>query len=77
MHYLLKLTHAIHSNMCLQLDHVKAEKGSLQEIDFPFIVNLHGSCQDSKCVHLILEYISGYVQFKILVSTKSLYDRKF
>ena len=44
-----------------QLEHVKAEKDSLQKIDFPFIVNLHGCCQDPRCVHLVMEYVCGYV----------------
>lgn len=42
-----------------QVAHVKAEKNILQKVDFPFIVNLLGYCQDDKCVYLILEYISG------------------
>ncbi|KAH7404503.1 hypothetical protein KP509_15G029300 [Ceratopteris richardii] len=42
-----------------QMEHVKAEKNNLQKIDFPFIVNLHGCCQDRNSVHLIMEYISG------------------
>ncbi|KAH7297872.1 hypothetical protein KP509_25G016500 [Ceratopteris richardii] len=43
----------------LQVAHVKAEKDILKKIDFPFIVNLLGYCQDDKCVYLVLEYVSG------------------
>ncbi|KAJ7298957.1 hypothetical protein O6H91_Y348800 [Diphasiastrum complanatum] len=43
----------------VRVAHVLAEKSILQKIDFPFIVNLFGYCQDDKCVHLIMEYVCG------------------
>ncbi|KAI5054919.1 hypothetical protein GOP47_0030064 [Adiantum capillus-veneris] len=39
--------------------HVKSEKEILQKLDFPFVVNLLGYCQDDKFVYLILEYVGG------------------
>jgi serine/threonine protein kinase len=44
-----------------QVAHVKQEKSILQRLSYPFIVNLIGCCQDDKCIHLVLEYICGYV----------------
>ncbi|CAM6089012.1 unnamed protein product [Calypogeia fissa] len=52
-----------------QIEHVKQEKSILKDIDFPFIVNLLGSCQDSSCVHLVLEYVCGGEFFTYLRST--------
>ncbi|OAE19180.1 hypothetical protein AXG93_4182s1280 [Marchantia polymorpha subsp. ruderalis] len=52
-----------------QVIHVKQEKGILQKIDYPFIVNLFGCCQDDKCVHLVLEYVCGGEFFTYLRST--------
>ncbi len=45
------------------MEHVKQEKAILARLDYPFIVNLLGCCQDDKCVHLVLEYVCGYVWF--------------
>ncbi|KAH7293915.1 hypothetical protein KP509_28G047800 [Ceratopteris richardii] len=42
-----------------QVAHVKSERDILRKIDFPFILNLLGFCQDDKYVYLILEYVSG------------------
>ncbi|MCO5569398.1 hypothetical protein L7F22_023110 [Adiantum nelumboides] len=39
--------------------HVRSEKEILQKLDFPFIVNLLGYCQDEKFIYLILEYVGG------------------
>ena len=43
-----------------QLDHVKAEKGLLEMIDSPFIVNLVGFSQDEAHIYLLMDYVSGY-----------------
>lgn len=52
-----------------QVSHVKQEKGILHRIDFPFIVNLLGYCQDEKNVHLVLEYVCGGEFFTYLRTT--------
>ncbi|GBG77963.1 hypothetical protein CBR_g25894 [Chara braunii] len=41
------------------VQHVKQEKNILRKVDYPFIVNLLGYCQDPECVHLVLEYVVG------------------
>ncbi|CAM6015785.1 unnamed protein product [Sphagnum balticum] len=51
-----------------QVEHVKQEKAILARLDYPFIVNLLGCCQDDKCVHLVLEYVCGGEFFTYLRS---------
>mmetsp|Transcript_60290 Transcript_60290/g.68704 ORF Transcript_60290/g.68704 Transcript_60290/m.68704 type:complete len:323 (+) Transcript_60290:318-1286(+) len=42
-----------------QLDHIKSEKRLLEQIEHPFIIKLHGTFQDERCVYMVLEYICG------------------
>lgn len=42
-----------------QVDHVISEKAILKGISHPFIVSLHGSFQDDRCLYFILEFVPG------------------
>ncbi|ORX96454.1 Pkinase-domain-containing protein [Basidiobolus meristosporus CBS 931.73] len=42
-----------------QVEHINSEKNILAQIQFPFIVNLFCSFQDSKNLYMLLEYIIG------------------
>ncbi|EFJ20048.1 hypothetical protein SELMODRAFT_110120, partial [Selaginella moellendorffii] len=45
------------------------QKNILQRLDFPYIVNLLGYCQDDRCVHLVMEYVCGGEFFTYLRHT--------
>ncbi|EIE21693.1 serine/threonine protein kinase 19 [Coccomyxa subellipsoidea C-169] len=42
-----------------QVDHVKAERNVLAEVDHPFIVRLYYSFQDEEFLYLVMEYLPG------------------
>eukprot|EP00300_Choanocystis_sp_HF-7_P030227 c39009_g1_i1.p1 GENE.c39009_g1_i1~~c39009_g1_i1.p1 ORF type:complete len:476 (-),score=150.64 c39009_g1_i1:177-1604(-) len=42
-----------------QIDHTKAERSILQEVNHPFIVNLHFAFQTEGKLYLILDYVRG------------------
>ena len=42
-----------------QVQHIKAEKAILEQMNFPFLVAMYGYFQDPECVYLVLEYIVG------------------
>ncbi|BDA44938.1 Serine/threonine-protein kinase tricorner [Coccomyxa sp. Obi] len=42
-----------------QVDHVKAERNVLAEVDNPFIVRLYYSFQDDEFLYLVMEYLPG------------------
>jgi len=42
-----------------QIDHVISEKAILKCISHPFIVSLHGSFQDDRCLYFVLEFVPG------------------
>lgn len=43
----------------IQVEHVKAERNVLAEVDSPFIVKLCYSFQDDEHLYLIMEYLPG------------------
>lgn len=49
------------SSICgkIQVEHVKAERNVLAEVDSPFIVKLCYSFQDDEHLYLIMEYLPG------------------
>lgn len=49
-----------------QVEHTINEKNALESIEFPFMVNMLGSFQDSRNLYLVLEYISGGELFTFL-----------
>ncbi|CAK4080276.1 unnamed protein product [Aphanomyces euteiches] len=42
-----------------QVEHMISEKTILMCLDHPFIVNLAGTFQDSRCLYMVLEYVIG------------------
>jgi len=42
-----------------QVDHIMAEKNVMQQLNFPFIVNLAGSFKDERYVYLVMEIVPG------------------
>lgn len=42
-----------------QVDHIASEKSILQQMKFPFIVNMFGAFHDSRYIYMLLEYVVG------------------
>jgi len=42
-----------------QVDHIMAEKNVMEQLSFPFIVNLAGSFKDDRYVYLVMEVVPG------------------
>lgn len=55
-----------------QVDHVINENTILSNLNFPFIVNMKGFCQDERYLYLVLEYIPGGELFTYLRSVGKL-----
>ena len=53
-----------------QVEHIKAEKQTLQLVDHQGFVSLYGSFQDSDCVYLVMEYVPGGEFFTHLKARK-------
>ena len=49
-----------------QLDHIHSEKTILSHINFPFIVRLYGTFQNTRSVYMLLEYAMGGELFSYL-----------
>jgi len=49
-----------------QVEHTIDEKSILSTVNYPFLVNMLGSFQDSKNLYIVLEYISGGEMFTFL-----------
>lgn len=49
-----------------QVDHIKSEKNILASIEYPFIVNLHETFQDSTHLYFSFEYVQGGEIFRLL-----------
>lgn len=49
-----------------QVEHTIDEKGILSAVNYPFLVNMLTSFQDSKNLYIVLEYISGGEMFTFL-----------
>ena len=52
--------------LCLQTEHLKAERNVLKLMNFPFVVRLLASFQDDDCVYFVMEYSCGGEFFKHL-----------
>lgn len=48
------------------MDHIKSEKNILASIEYPFIVNLHETFQDSTHLYFAFEYVQGGEIFRLL-----------
>ncbi|ENN77171.1 hypothetical protein D910_10447 [Dendroctonus ponderosae] len=49
-----------------QVEHVKNEKNILQEVRYPFVVNLLWSNRDEACIYMLFEYVCGGELFSYL-----------
>ncbi|KAJ1555228.1 camp-dependent protein kinase catalytic subunit [Cladochytrium tenue] len=49
-----------------QVEHTINEKGILEKLDFPFLVGLLGTFQDSANLYIVLEYVQGGELFSFL-----------
>ena len=56
-----------------QADHAKNEKEILQSISHPFIVNMNGFDQDTRCIYIIQDFIRGG-EFLTLLKQKRTLD---
>ena len=55
---------------CVQVEHILAEKLTLEQVDNPGFVNLYGSFQDDECIYLAMEFVPGGEFFSHLKSRK-------
>ena len=55
---------------CVQVEHILAEKATLEQVDNPGFVNLYGSFQDDECIYLAMEFVPGGEFFSHLKSRK-------
>ena len=51
-----------------QVDHIMSEINILGEIDFPFLIRMHGINQDDRYIYIFLDYIPGGELFNYLRS---------
>lgn len=49
-----------------QVEHTMNEKLILEQLDFPFLVKILGTFQDSNNLYLVLEYVQGGELFTYL-----------
>ena len=56
----------------LQVEHVRAERNLLAEVDSKCIVKLHFSFQDSEYLYLIMEYLPGGDMMTLLMRKETL-----
>lgn len=49
-----------------QVEHTINEKSILEQLDFPFLVKMLGTMQDSNNLYIVLEYIAGGELFSYL-----------
>ncbi|KAJ4981215.1 hypothetical protein NE237_032052 [Protea cynaroides] len=57
-----------------QVEHVKAERNLLAEVDSAFIVKLYCSFQDEEFLYLVMEYLSGGDMMTLLMRKDTLTD---
>ncbi|KAG6489588.1 hypothetical protein ZIOFF_050863 [Zingiber officinale] len=57
-----------------QVEHVKAERNLLAEVDSPYIVKLYFSFQDDEYLYLIMEYLPGGDMMTLLMRKDTLTD---
>ncbi|XP_042389195.1 serine/threonine-protein kinase tricornered-like [Zingiber officinale] len=59
-----------------QVEHVKAERNLLAEVDSPYIVKLYFSFQDDEYLYLIMEYLPGGDMMTLLMRKDTLTDNE-
>ena len=65
-HYAMKVLRKNEIIKLRQVEHTLNEKHILEQLDFPFLVKLFGTFQDSNNLYLVLEYIQGGELFSFL-----------
>ncbi|RKO87241.1 kinase-like domain-containing protein, partial [Blyttiomyces helicus] len=65
-HYAMKVLRKSEIVKLKQVEHTLNEKHILEKLDFPFLVSLLGTFQDSTNVYFILEYVQGGELFTYL-----------
>ena len=59
---------------CVQVEHILAEKATLEQVDNPGFVKLYGSFQDDECIYLAMEFVPGGEFFSHLKARKRCAD---
>ena len=62
--------------VCTQVEHILAEKSTLEQVDNPGFVNLYGSFQDEECIYLAMEFVPGGEFFSHLKARKRCADQR-
>ena len=60
----------VQKRVCSQVEHILAEKSTLEQVDNPGFVNLYGSFQDDECIYLAMEFVPGGEFFSHLKARK-------
>lgn len=58
--------------ICVQVEHVKAERNLLAEVESNWIVKLYCSFQDDEYLYLIMEYLPGGDMMTLLMRRDTL-----
>jgi serine/threonine protein kinase len=65
-HYAMKVLKKAEIIKLRQVEHTMNEKQILEQLDFPFLVKILGTFQDSNNLFLVLEYVQGGELFTYL-----------
>ncbi|KAJ3324599.1 camp-dependent protein kinase catalytic subunit [Boothiomyces sp. JEL0866] len=65
-HYAMKVLKKAEIIKLRQVEHTMNEKNILEQLDFPFLVKILGTFQDSNNLYLVLEYVQGGELFTYL-----------
>nr|KAJ3420464.1 camp-dependent protein kinase catalytic subunit [Polyrhizophydium stewartii] len=65
-HYAMKVLRKTEIIKLRQVEHTLNEKHILEQLDFPFLVRMFGTFQDSNNLYLVLEYVQGGELFSYL-----------
>ena len=65
-HYAMKVLKKNEIIKLRQVEHTMNEKQILEQLDFPFLVKILGTFQDSNNLYLVLEYVQGGELFTYL-----------
>lgn len=65
-YFALKVMNKLEVIRLKQVDHIHSEKAILSNVEFPFIVKLHGTFQDHQNIYMLLEYAIGGELFSCL-----------
>lgn len=71
-HSIISLNHTSIFLLILKVEHVKAERNLLAEVDSAYIVKLYCSFQDDDFLYLIMEYLAGGDMMTLLMRKDTL-----